>query len=186
MTGYGAAPLRLHPADRAGWDAGLEPVATALRDGAARDAGALLEAARAEAAAVLSSASRKAEDLLDRARQDGPAAARGAGRARLAEARRRGRDTVLEAQDAGYRALRAGVLSELGARLDTPGGRRLRSYLLDLVTSKGHGPAVEQFGPDGGWRAESRSGSTTATLGLEALVDQALSSFAAEVAGLWR
>lgn len=186
MTGHGAPTLRLHLVDHDGWDPGLDPVATALRDAAAREADAVLEAAGAEAAAVLSSASREADDLLDRARRDGAAAAREAGQARLAEARRRGRDTVLEAQDAGYRALRAGVLSELRDRLDTPGGRRLRSYLLDLVTSKGYGPAVERFGPDGGWTAEARSASTTVALGLEALVDQAMSSLAGEVAGLWR
>ena len=186
MSARRSGPVQLDPPEPAAWEDELAPVGTALRAAAARDAGATLAAARAEAAAVLSSSSRQAADLLDKARRDGAAAALRAGRGRLAEARRRGRDTVLLAQQTGYRDLRAGVLAELQARLPTPAGRRLRSYLLGLVTAKGHAPAVEELGPDGGWRASSRSGPTTAALDIEALVDQTLRSFAAEVAGLWR
>ncbi len=169
----------------AGWAGDLTPVEAALREAAARHAAVVRARADEEAAAVSARAARESADVLQRARGQGTAAARAAARGRLAEARRRGGTSVLAARDEAYRSLRSGVLAELQARLDTPDGVRLRSYLLARVARRGGAPAVEQPGPDGTWRAVSGSGATVAAVDLEAVVDQVLRRFAPEVAGLW-
>ena len=170
----------------AGWAGDLAPVEAALREDAARHAAAVRARAGDEAAAISARAARKSADVLQRARTQGTTAARAAARGRRAEARRRGGMAVLAARDEGYRSLRSGVLAELQARMDTPDGVRLRSYLLARVASRGGAPAVEQPGPDGTWRAVSRSGSTVAAVDLETVLDQVLRRFAREVAGLWK
>jgi vacuolar-type H+-ATPase subunit E/Vma4 len=168
------------PADAA---AALEPVRTALLDGARAEGDALLAAADAEVAATVAAANADAAAAVDEARAQGERDAAVVRAAERARARRQARSVVLRAQRAGYDELcrRSRVAAE-GLRTE-PGYPVLRHRLVALARAELGPQAVVHEDPDGGVVAEAPGRRLDLRLGT--LAERAVDGLGEEVAALW-
>jgi hypothetical protein len=163
--------------------AALDPLRTALLDGARAAAASAVAAADADASAALDAARQEAVAITAAARARGEQDAADARAAELGQARRRARATVLAAQAAAWAELRRRSREAVLRLRDDPGYPQVVARLGDLARAELGGSATVVEHPGGGVVAEADG--RRADLGLDVLADQALQALGPEVAALW-